>query len=152
MLKIRRPLGRLIFNMGIAIPGKTVFLIETAPWLNRRCCWAWVNNCVPKFHAGTVTYPCSLADSIYNWVVIMDIVLQAHGNRDILLQPNESTSKHCKRNCNFENARFDTICRLHMHQTYHNQMDPQPWPHVYSWYTNQPIHTSIDTNYFCLDL
>ena len=32
MLKIRRPLGRLIFNMGIAIPGKTVFLIDTAPW------------------------------------------------------------------------------------------------------------------------
>ena len=41
MLKIRRPLGRLIFNMGIAIPGKTVFLIETAPWyrgdLTRHC-------------------------------------------------------------------------------------------------------------------
>ena len=34
MLKIRRPLGRLIFNMGIAIPGKTVFLIETAPWVH----------------------------------------------------------------------------------------------------------------------
>ena len=34
MLKIRRPLGRLIFNMGIPIPGKTVFLIETAPWLS----------------------------------------------------------------------------------------------------------------------
>ena len=33
MLKIRRPLGRLIFNMGIAIPGKTVFLIETVPRL-----------------------------------------------------------------------------------------------------------------------
>ena len=32
MLKIRRPLGRLIFNMEIAIPGKTVFLIVTAPW------------------------------------------------------------------------------------------------------------------------
>ena len=31
MLKIRRPLGRLIFNMGIALHGKTVFLIETAP-------------------------------------------------------------------------------------------------------------------------
>ena len=31
MLKIRRPLGRLIFNMGISIPGKTVFIIETAP-------------------------------------------------------------------------------------------------------------------------
>ena len=27
-----KTLGRLIFNMGIAIPGKTVFLIETAPW------------------------------------------------------------------------------------------------------------------------
>ena len=39
MLKIRRPLGRLIFNMGIAIPGKTVFLIETAPCILRipRC-------------------------------------------------------------------------------------------------------------------
>ena len=36
MLKIRRPLGRLIFNMEIAIPGKTVFLIETAPWFVRR--------------------------------------------------------------------------------------------------------------------
>ena len=35
MLKIRRPLGRLIFNMGIAIPGKTVFLIETAPRMLR---------------------------------------------------------------------------------------------------------------------
>ena len=35
MLKIRRPLGRLIFNMGIAIPGKTVFLIETAPRWNQ---------------------------------------------------------------------------------------------------------------------
>ena len=33
MLKIRRQLGRLIFNMGIAIPGKIVFLIETAPCL-----------------------------------------------------------------------------------------------------------------------
>ena len=39
MLKIRRPLGRLIFNMGIAIPGKTVFLIETAPWLSKRALW-----------------------------------------------------------------------------------------------------------------
>ena len=35
MLKIRRPLGRLIFNMGIAIPGKTVFLIETAPRISQ---------------------------------------------------------------------------------------------------------------------
>ena len=37
MLKIRRPLGRLIFNMGIAIPGETVFLIETAPRWGLRC-------------------------------------------------------------------------------------------------------------------
>ena len=33
MLKIRRPTGRLIFNMGIPIPGKTVFYIETGPSL-----------------------------------------------------------------------------------------------------------------------
>ena len=38
MLKIRRPIGRLIFNMGIATLGKTVFLIETAPWLLARIC------------------------------------------------------------------------------------------------------------------
>ena len=31
MLKIRRPLGRLIFNMGIAIPGKTAFLLRRPP-------------------------------------------------------------------------------------------------------------------------
>ena len=42
MLKIRRPLGRLIFNMGIAIPGNTVFLIETAPWPLGKCiCDNW---------------------------------------------------------------------------------------------------------------
>ena len=35
MLKIRRPLRRLIFNMGIAIPGKTIFLIETAPCISK---------------------------------------------------------------------------------------------------------------------
>ena len=39
MLKIRRPLGRLIFNMGIAIPGKTVFLIETAPRIQSIYSW-----------------------------------------------------------------------------------------------------------------
>ena len=31
-------------NMGIAIPGKTVFLIETAPWLQ----WIGQNNCKTK--------------------------------------------------------------------------------------------------------
>ena len=43
MLKIRRPLGRLIFNMGIAIPGKTVFLIETAP---RTLLKALLSHCI----------------------------------------------------------------------------------------------------------
>ena len=43
MLKIRRPLGRLIFNMGIATPGKTVFLIETAPSC-MRLGWDFVNT------------------------------------------------------------------------------------------------------------
>ena len=37
ILKIRRPLGRLIFNMGIVTPGKTVFLIETAPGPGPSC-------------------------------------------------------------------------------------------------------------------
>ena len=41
MLKIRRPLGRLIFNMGIAIPGKTIFLIETAPSFLLSHCLKW---------------------------------------------------------------------------------------------------------------
>ena len=45
MLKIRRPLGRLIFNMGIAIPGKTVFLIETAPWLPTPICCVKLSIC-----------------------------------------------------------------------------------------------------------
>ena len=31
MLKIRRPNGRLIFNMGIPIPGKDSLYIETGP-------------------------------------------------------------------------------------------------------------------------
>ena len=41
MLKIRRPNGRLIFNMEIAIPGKTVFLIETAPRPPYQT-WVWI--------------------------------------------------------------------------------------------------------------
>ena len=54
MLKIRRPLGRLIFNMGIAIPGKTVFLIETAPRLLTSCltaiCYVTL-TCHPRLQA-----------------------------------------------------------------------------------------------------
>ena len=54
MLKIRRPLGRLIFNMGIAIPGKTVFLIETAPciWHTSPQMCHWVN----KVNIGAANY------------------------------------------------------------------------------------------------
>ena len=57
MLKIRRPLGRLIFNMGITIPCKTVFLIETAPCYS--CWWkpgSW--TCSSHCHAfnTSVTY------------------------------------------------------------------------------------------------
>ena len=61
MLKIRRPLGRLIFNMGIAIPGKTVFLIETAPW----SMWAnslgylWDANICLLTHSSWVTHICA---------------------------------------------------------------------------------------------
>ena len=51
MLKIRRPLGRLIFNMGIAIPGKTVFLIETAP-----CCFAALELIQSVAHLYRSTY------------------------------------------------------------------------------------------------
>ena len=50
MLKIRRPLGRLIFNMGIAIPGKTVFLIETAPW------WLPLDLTGPRFNIKMWSY------------------------------------------------------------------------------------------------
>ena len=38
-----RPLGRLIFNMGIAIPGKTVFHIETAPRVLKFSVSDWTN-------------------------------------------------------------------------------------------------------------
>ena len=50
MLKIRRPLGRLIFNMGVAIPGKTIFLIEMAPRLSY-CIFSSrvVFNCIDIF-------------------------------------------------------------------------------------------------------
>ena len=54
MLKIRRPLGRLIFNMGIAIPGKTVFLIETAP---RSVYSIYHNTCIHIIY-----YSCILND------------------------------------------------------------------------------------------
>ena len=54
MLKIRRPLGRLIFNMGIAIPGKTVFLIETALCLPHPvACWKCTTQTRPQIRTVT---------------------------------------------------------------------------------------------------
>ena len=50
MLKIRRPLGRLIFNMGIAIPGKTVFLIETA------ILWDVITCACPLYRSASCTH------------------------------------------------------------------------------------------------
>ena len=51
MLKIRRPLGRLIFNMGIAIPGKTVLLIETAPRFRKYDIFYLINHIIrSRYH------------------------------------------------------------------------------------------------------
>ena len=55
MLKIRRPKDCLIFNMGIPIPGKTVFYIETRPRPSFYCI-EWPNTdmqFIPKFHMCT---------------------------------------------------------------------------------------------------
>ena len=57
MLKIRRPLGRLIFNMGIAIPGKTVFLIETAP-CGKVTAWYWDLTELHKFFGRSTSGSC----------------------------------------------------------------------------------------------
>ena len=56
MLKIRRPLGRLIFNTGIAIPGKTVFLIETAPWKSASSMVFFIS---PRLHVMRLQIPAS---------------------------------------------------------------------------------------------
>ena len=61
MLKIRRPLGRLIFNMGIAIPGKTVFLIETAPRCRR---WRPGRYCDNSRFSGFVA-----PAQVLNWIL-----------------------------------------------------------------------------------
>ena len=67
MLKIRRPLGRLIFNMGIAIPGKTVFLIETAPWFIKSSGDKW-SSLIEVF----------IFEQFWNnlWVMIVEIIVQ----------------------------------------------------------------------------
>ena len=69
MLKIRRPLGRLIFNMGIAIPGKTVFLIETAPW------WVFISA---DIHCDTMCW--DLARQVHQMqsIWVMPIIIYMH--------------------------------------------------------------------------
>ena len=64
MLKIRRPLGRLIFNMGIAIPGKTVFLIETAPWFSQE--WVHYNDVIMGAMASQITSLTIVYSTVYS--------------------------------------------------------------------------------------
>ena len=66
MLKIRRPLGRLIFNMGIATPGKTVFLIETAPWWLATLFYIWISpgNCLSLLDANPLPESLLLSGSL----------------------------------------------------------------------------------------
>ena len=71
MLKIRRPLGRLIFNMGIATPGKTVFLIETAPrypciYNEITCIWGY-----PEHRVSTPRYDINDFINICGVVVVL---------------------------------------------------------------------------------
>ena len=70
MLKIRRPLGRLIFNMGIAIPGKTVFLIETAPWslLQHKLLHIILNTLRQRQNG------CHFPDDIFKWIFLNENV------------------------------------------------------------------------------
>ena len=75
MLKIRRPLGRLIFNMGIAIPGKTVFLIETAPW------WHNYNN---TKHNNAMSIFCGIYCICYLPHITFEWTLQCIGSADCL--------------------------------------------------------------------
>ena len=84
MLKIRRPLGRLIFNMGIAIPGKTVFLIETAPWVY----WNQTQLIVLSY-----LVPADLSRVRYHqlWNILQDIIM----NCGIYLHKNLITRLVC---------------------------------------------------------
>ena len=73
MLKIRRPLGRLIFNMGIAIAGKTVFLIETAPRsLPTNSCLSYsISHCLSSYMYDAYVFLCYLikCSFVYNVTV-----------------------------------------------------------------------------------
>ena len=76
MLKIRRPVGRLIFNMGIAIPSKTVFLIETAPWWRHMTTDNWVNigPSSGSFPGGTKPLPESMLISVWSFGINLKAV------------------------------------------------------------------------------
>ena len=75
MLKIRRPLGRLIFNMGIAIPGKTVFVIETAPWYPiQGFCHHTTGG---KLHVSEFTQAYLLHEELVPWKTILVLVSAA---------------------------------------------------------------------------
>ena len=81
MLKIRRLLGRLIFNMGIAIPGKTVFLIETAP-----CHGARKEICVPFYKTNTKTAEKSTTSSVIPRISLCQTkIIIAVSNADFIL-------------------------------------------------------------------
>ena len=70
VLKIRRPRHRLIFNMRIPVPGKTVFTSETSPGLiNRQAESKWENT----VHTYTCTFldqaaMCSVSNLITWWI------------------------------------------------------------------------------------
>ena len=84
MLKIRRPLGRLIFNMGIAIPGKTVFLIETAPWCGTAATLL-INPLHTNFSEGTKTYIYILCHfSTLTWHSLLKSFLKEYKDLPIL--------------------------------------------------------------------
>ena len=87
MLKIRRPLGRLIFNMGIAIPGKTVFLIETAP----RSFVVWN----PMISSG---FPSQRARNAERWCLIgcyPEQVMEENVELPVLWDPITLMWRHC---------------------------------------------------------
>ena len=102
MLKIRRSLGRLIFNMGIAIPGKTVFLIETAP-----CFWniyafttTVLSGCVPVIWkqlptniwiANYKSYVMPLLTShLHNVIDILSTITLVFGDKFLAYPPGEN--------------------------------------------------------------
>ena len=123
MLKIRRPLGRLIFNMGIATPGKTVFLIETAPCmfsgldvvitlavrrlvleyliipLAQRSCWGvyWFHSVRPSIH------PSSHVRSVAPTVLVGSISYL------YILSSNFRWCVACKVSCKFSKFEFLAI-------------------------------------------